>query len=232
MARCRLTWHVPAVNGWEDQNEDSEPVGMPGGGVGFRGSRRGTRARRLSKPRHSLHRRIRRRRRQRSVRPLGGAEVPGEYRRHGHRREQAGRRWADFLRLRGASGARRVHGLGRRHRADGDRRRHLSQSHLSSDQELHSAQYDRLVPADAGGAGEPSGQEREGTSGLGQGPPRQVELRHFGAALHHRQRAVKTKNRHAWSGHPVQGHQRVRICAWPANSACSPFPTAGQRFRW
>ncbi len=73
---------------------------------------------------------------------------------------------------------------------------------------------------------------REGTGGLGQGPSRQVELRHVGAAFHHCQRIAQAQDRHARRGNPIQGHQRVRTCAWSANSACSPFPMAGLRFHW
>ncbi len=124
-------------------------------------------------------------------------------------REQARRRRADFLRIRRASAARRLHRAGRRHRTDGDRRRDLSQSALSSDQELHPAQHDRVVPADSGGAGESSGQDRQGTGGLGESQSRQVELRHLGAALHHCQRTIKAQDRHAGRGDPVQRQQRV-----------------------
>ena len=50
-------------------------------------------------------------------------QVPGVHRRDHHRREQAGRRRADLVRLRGASAARRLHRAGRRHRTDVDRGR-------------------------------------------------------------------------------------------------------------
>ena len=79
---------------------------------------------------------------------------------------------------------RRLHGAGRRHRADVDRRRDLSQSRLPSDQEFHSAQHDCLVPAGAGGAGGSPRQIGEGTGGLGQGQSRQIELRNLVAGLH------------------------------------------------
>ena len=205
---------------------------LPRGGTGFGCRRRSARARHLSQPRHPLHRRFCRRRRQRYLRAPGGEQVPGEHRRLRHHREQAGRWRANFLRICRACSRRWLHGAGRRHRADVDCRRDLSQSRLPSDQEFHRAQHDRLVPAGAGGAGEPSGQKREGTGGLGKGQSRQVELRHLIAGLHHRQRDVEAQDRHARRGDPIQGHQRVRICAWSASSACSPFPTVRRRSRW
>ena len=94
------------------------------------------------------------------------------------------------------------------------------------------AQHDRVVPAGAGGAGESSGQEREGTGGLGEGQSRQVELRHLVARLHHHHRTVQAQDRHAGDRDPVQGQQRVRTCAWSASSACSRFPTGRRRSRW
>ena len=102
----------------------------------------------------------------------------------------------------------------------------------TTDQELHPAQHDRLVPAGAGGAGQSSGQEREGTGGLGQGASRQVELRHLVAGLHHRHRTVEAEDRHAGGGDSVQGQQRIEPCAWSASSACSRSPTARRRSRW
>ena len=213
-------------------DEDTQPFCLSVYGAGFGQCRRSARARHLSQPRHPLHCRFCRRRRQRYLRAPGGEQVPGEHRRLRHHREQAGRRRTNFLRIRIASAARRLYGTGRRHWADVDCRRDLSQSRLPSDQELHRAQHDRLVPAGAGGAGQPSGQKREGTCGLGEGASRQVELRHVIAGLHHRQRDVKAQDRHARRGDPIQGNQRVRICAWSASSACSPFPTVRRRSRW
>ena len=63
-----------------------------------------------------------------------------------------------------------------------------------------------VVPA------EPSGQEREGTGGLGQGASRQVELRHFGAALHHRQRTAQAEDRHAGVAIPFKGTNESNLC--------------------
>ena len=91
----------------------------------------------------------------------------------------------------GASAGRRLYGPGRRHGTDVDRRRrsypdltyHPTKSFIPLNM-IASFPLVLVVPATI-----PI--ERERAGGLGEGPSRQIELRHLGACLYHRQRTVE-----------------------------------------
>ncbi len=83
-----------------------------------------------------------------------------------------------------------------------------------------------VVPASS------SDQEREGTGGLGEGASRQIELRHLGAALHHRQRTAQAQDRHARRGESRSRAPTSPTSASSASSACSRFPTGRRLSRW
>ena len=186
--------------------------GLAADGAGA--ARRGRRARaeRLSQPADPLHRRLRRRRRQRHFRAPGRGRIPAEL---------TGRTaWSRTSRAPAAASPptssptsrRRLHRAGRRHRADVDRRRDLSQPDYHPTKSfiplnmIASFPLVLVVPAN-----QPD-QDRERPGRIGQGPSRQVELRHLVARLHHRQRTVQAQDRHAGVGIPYKSSNESNLC--------------------
>src|SRR5262249_23351772 len=101
-----------------------------------------------------------------------------------------------------------LYAVGWRDRRHVDRRRNLSGSEISSDQDAHAPGDDRRLPLDPGNRVRESLAQRQGTGRMGETASGQGKLSEYLAALHHRHGAVETKIRHAGRYDPLQEQQR------------------------